>query len=165
MGRRLPKVYCCSKMKGRKGQAYASNTTNHLLEGFTVKVSVAVWEVLSLITNITPGASPTTLHLKKQQVFRLSVSRWIEVLFRGAKKSVVKRRSKIWVIVKTLQGHCIRLIHYKGLKKNPPCDTWPEQTKVSLTPLDWRAPGRGFPCALHLYSHQPQDWGSLHTAI
>lgn len=100
MGRRPPKVYCCSKMKGRKGQVYSSNSTT-------------IFKVFSCLTiNITPE----TNNEHSDKTLEVSVSTE-EKLYSVVSKSVARRRSKIKIIVKILQGHCIRLTHHKGLIK------------------------------------------------
>lgn len=136
-------------MKGRKGQVYSFNSTT-------------IFKVFSCLTiNIIPE----TNNEHSDKPLEVSVSAE-EKLYSVVSKSVARRRSKIKIIVEVLQGHCIRLTHHKGLRKKTSLWSlaWTDQGIVY--PTDCKAPDIGYLCALHLYSRQPQDWGSqTHSGI
>ena len=76
MGRRPPKVYCCSKIKGRKGQAYSSN-------------SITIFKVFSCLTiNITPE----TNNEHSDKTLEVSVSSQRKAVFSGVKKCSEKEK-------------------------------------------------------------------------
>lgn len=88
-----------------------------------------------------------------------------EKLYSVVSKSVARRRGKIKRIVKIRQGHCIRLTHYKELGKKPPCDPWPELTKVSPIPLTAKLLTEAILVPCPCTATSPRTGAHTHTTI